>query len=100
MKVSGMNPETGEKFQEDIKDIDPDFIESMSVFDIDDEKIKQIIDNLDVSADTKALLYSISKATIKTGEYIIKIGRKIGQVTAYRTAQSGRLHSRRSNRPI
>lgn len=35
---------------------------------------------MNVSADTKALLYSFSKATIKTGRMIVKIGRKIVDV--------------------
>lgn len=48
-----------------------------------DEAIKRMIDKLNISADAKSLLYTLSKATIKVGEYIIKIGRKILDAVCY-----------------
>ena len=77
MKIQGINPETGAVFQAETDDVDSSFVDSMLKFDMSDEAIKKIIDNLSVSADVKSLLYSFSKATIKVGEAIIKIGRKI-----------------------
>jgi len=77
MKVNGVNPETGETYQVESDDIDREFIGLMSIFDMTDEDVKRIIDNLNISADAKSLLYSFSRATIKAGEFIIKIGRKI-----------------------
>lgn len=77
MKIIGKNQETGEEFQKDSENVNNDFIEDMSIFDMGEEKIKEIIDGLDVSADVKSMLYSFSKATIRAGEKIIKIGRKI-----------------------
>ena len=44
----------------------------MLEFDMSDAAIRRVIDNLDVSADVKSLLYSFSKAMIKVGETIIK----------------------------
>ena len=69
--------ETGEKFEEHFENIDQDFIDSMSFFEMADEELKKFIENLNVSADIKSLLYSFSKATIKAGEFVLKIGRKI-----------------------
>lgn len=77
MKISGTNPETGEKVEEQAENIGQEFIDSMSFFEMADEEIKKFIDNLNVSADVKALLHSFSKATLRIGERIVKIGKKI-----------------------
>jgi len=77
MKIQGINPETGAVFQSDVVNVDSSFIEAMKKFDMSDEAIKKLIDNLNVLADVKSLLYSFTKATIKIGETIIKVGRKI-----------------------
>ncbi|HEY9200407.1 MAG TPA: hypothetical protein VIQ81_02325 [Gammaproteobacteria bacterium] len=77
MKINGENPKTGEIYQAEADDIDYGFIESMSTFGMSDDEIKRFIDNLDISADVKSLLYSFSRATIKVGQFIVKIGRKI-----------------------
>jgi hypothetical protein len=77
MIVEGVNPETREKIQLNSDKIDRDFIESMTIFNKTDADIKRLIESLDISADAKSLLYSFSSATIKAGEYIVKIGKKI-----------------------
>lgn len=77
MIVEGVNQETGETYQVDSDKVDHEYIKSMSIFSKTDTYIKRKIDNLNISADAKSLLYSFSTATIKIGEYIIKIGRKI-----------------------
>jgi len=77
MKIIATNPETGAEFQAESKSITSEFIAMMANFEMTDEGIKRVIDNLDVSADVKSLLYTFSKATIKAGEYVLKVGRKI-----------------------
>ena len=77
MKVKGVNPETGEEFEAEADQVDNDFIDSMLNFKLSDEDIRKLIDNLNVSADVKSLLYAFSKATIKVGQFVLKIGRKI-----------------------
>jgi len=77
MEITAINPETGTEFQAESKSITSEFIAMMANFEMTDEGIKRMIDNLDVSADVKSLLYTFSKATIKAGEYVLKIGRKI-----------------------
>jgi len=49
----------------------------MSAFDMTDENVKRIIDGLSVSADIKSLLYKITTVTIRVGETLLKVGRKI-----------------------
>jgi len=77
MKISATDPETGSSYEAEAKDVNEGFVGSMSDFDMSDDQIKRQIDNLNVSADVKSLLYKFSKATIKAGEFILKIGRKI-----------------------
>ena len=77
MKIKGVNPETGEEFEAEADGVENDFIKFMAEFEISEDGVKRIIDNLDISADAKSLLFSFSTATIRAGQYVIKIGRKI-----------------------
>ena len=77
MKIQGENSETGEEYQAEASHVNSEFIKTMSEFDMSDDHVKKLIDNLNISADAKSLIYSFSKATIRAGEYILKIGRKI-----------------------
>ncbi len=77
MRLTATNCETGETLEVDASEVDVSFIEMLAEFDFSDEKVKSIIDNLDVSADIKVLLYKFSKVTIYVGERMVKIGRKI-----------------------
>lgn len=77
MKVVSIDPKTGKEVVAEIHDPSPGFFTFVSSVDLTDEKIRSHIDRMNVSADIKALLYSFSKATIKAGKIILKIGRKI-----------------------
>lgn len=77
MKITAENLQTGEKFEGKSDTISEDFLQSISQFSLSDDSIKKMIDNLNISADTKSLLYSFSKVTICVGKFVLKIGRKI-----------------------
>lgn len=77
MKLTGIDPKTGNEITMEVEKLDSGFFESMKSFEMSDDAIKRMIDKLDISADAKELLYKVSKTTIKAGEYVIKIGRKI-----------------------
>lgn len=77
MIINGKDPESGKEYESEADGVEEEFVESMSDFDMSDDDIKRFIDNLNISADVKSMLYSFTKATIRAGEYIIKIGRKI-----------------------
>lgn len=77
MKIHGVNPETGEEYEAEAESIDEEFIESMSTYDLPEDKIKKMIDNLNVSADVKSLLFDFTKVTIRVGRFILKVGRKL-----------------------
>ena len=40
-------------------------------------KLKEYIDRTDLSADMKALLYDIAKLTVKVGEVVVAVGRRV-----------------------
>jgi len=77
MKIKGINPDTGAEYEADAELVDNDFVKTMSDFKMTDDAIKKMIGNLNISADAKSLLYTFSKATIKAGEFVLKIGRKV-----------------------
>lgn len=77
MKVKGIDPNTGREVEIEIESPDKDFFKTMKNFAIDDESVMRMIDRLSISADAKSMLYRLSKATIRVGEHVINIGRKI-----------------------
>ena len=77
MKIRGNDPETGSTYESEASDVNDEFIDAMSNFEMSDDQIKRLIDKLEFSADVKSLLYDFSRATIKAGEFVLKIGRKI-----------------------
>lgn len=77
MKVVSIDPTNGREVITNIADPDPSFFSFVNGIELSDEDIRSKIDCMNVSADTKALLYSFSKATIRAGNAILKIGRKI-----------------------
>lgn len=77
MIIQGVNLETGQEFQTVAPEIDSDFLSSMTNMSMDDEAIKKSIDNLNVSADVKSLLFKFAKITLKVGDFLLKIGRKL-----------------------
>ena len=60
-----------------LRDPSPRLVDFASKFEHTDEEVRSRIDQMEVSADTKALLHSFSKATLTAGKAIIKVGRKI-----------------------
>lgn len=77
MNVNANDTKSGKPFTETISEPPASFFDFVGSFELSDERIRSLIDSLNVSADTKALLYSFSKATITVGRSIVKIGRKI-----------------------
>ncbi|SPJ28244.1 hypothetical protein [Falsiruegeria mediterranea] len=43
-------------------------------------KVKAFLDQTDLSADLKALLYDVAKITVKVGEVIVAVGRRVLQI--------------------
>jgi hypothetical protein len=77
MRVKGRDPVTGKPISVEASGITDSVLKFLSDFDVSDKKVKEVIDQLDVSADAKSALFAIAKVTIVVGGQIIKIGRKI-----------------------
>lgn len=77
MKVVVDNFETHQEVVTEIASPEQSFFDFVKAGNFSDGELKSFIDNLQVSADVKAMLYSFSKTTIRIGQAIVKIGRKI-----------------------
>ncbi|MBU3069396.1 hypothetical protein KOI40_06150 [Aestuariicella sp. G3-2] len=77
MKVQAVDSKTGKTVEKDLPSLSASFIGAMTDLEFSDEKIKRIISLMDISADAKSVLYSVSAVTIRIGQNVVKIGRKI-----------------------
>jgi hypothetical protein len=77
MDAIAVDPQTGKKFTVHLKEIQKTFLDDMSFFSYSEMDIKRIVDSLDISADAKVIVHQIAKASIRVGQTVVKIGRKI-----------------------
>lgn len=81
MQIHASNPESGKAFSGVADGLDEATINGFfNTFDVSEEEFRKWIGGLPFSADAKAILYKISSTTIRAGEFVIKIGRKILEV--------------------
>ena len=80
MIVEAVHPETGERYRVDIPSLRPSDLDRMTKEYATDEKIKSYIEKLPVSAEIKAVLFKLTKFTIKVGQTLIKIGKKVLEI--------------------
>ena len=77
MEIEYIDPETGKSVKSLISEPNADFFSQVSSFSLTEKGVKEKIDNLNISADAKALLFSLNKFTFAAGRTAIKIGKKI-----------------------
>lgn len=77
MRVEAVDPETGKTIEMDCVAHSHDEIRDLLSFDLSEEALKKRLDNLAISADAKSILFTIAKTTIKVGDFIVRIGRKV-----------------------
>jgi hypothetical protein len=77
MAFNANDAKSGKPITESVSELPSSFFDFVGSFEFSDDRIRNLIDNINVSADTKALLYSFSKATITVGRAVVKIGKKI-----------------------
>lgn len=80
MIVEAVHPETGERYSVDVPSLTPEDLGQMTKEYATDEKIKSYIEKLSVSAEIKAVLFKLSKFTIKVGQAFIKFGKKLLEI--------------------
>ena len=77
MHLEAHNQSTGEHFSAEAPSLSDDNIRDLLSFDLSDAAIRRNIDNLSISADGKSALYAVSKLTVRAGQTIVYIGKKI-----------------------
>ena len=80
MKIEAINPETQTATHFDIPDDQAAKLEELTRDGVSDAKLSQYIDNLELSADAKALMHDITKSTIKVGKQIIAVGKRAVEI--------------------
>ncbi|MEM6483964.1 MAG: hypothetical protein AAF662_03115 [Pseudomonadota bacterium] len=76
-----VHPDTGEKYTVDIPSLTYEHLDRMKKEYADDQQIKGYIDSLPVSAEIKALLFRITKFTIAVGGVVVRIGKRLLEIT-------------------
>lgn len=77
MKITIIDAQTGKEIQNEIPEPRPEFFHFLRETNLSDAEICSKIDHMNVSADIKMHLHSFSKTTIRAGQAIVNIGRKI-----------------------
>jgi hypothetical protein len=77
MIVNAVDPETGRPIRMQCAAKSEDEIRDLLAFDLSEDSLKRKIDALSISADTKSVLFTIAKTTIRVGAVVLKIGRKV-----------------------
>lgn len=80
MKAEALNPETGEQVSVELSDEQVSQLDDLGEDRVSEAKILSYIDNLDISADAKAIISSIMRTTIRIGQVLINIGRRIIEI--------------------
>ena len=80
MKAEAINPVTGDSIFVELLDERLSEIESLQRERISDGRLFSYIDQLNISADAKALIETILRSTIRVGKAVIKIGKRIIEV--------------------
>lgn len=81
MIVEAVDPETGKTILMECAAESEDEIRDLLSFDLSEDSLKKRIDALAISADAKSVLFTIAKTTIRVGSMVLKIGRKILDIT-------------------
>lgn len=87
MKVTAVNPETGEMAELEVGQEMLEQLKNLSNTSTDQATLNRHIDNLDISADAKLLMTSIGNQVIRAGELVINIGRKIIEAVLFIASQ-------------
>ena len=80
MKVIAKDVNSGNKIEAHISDENYEALQSLAQDKISHSKLQSFLDNLEMSADAKALIASILKTAIKVGDFVIRVGKRIVEI--------------------
>ena len=76
-----VHPDTGERYTVDIPTLTAQHLERMKQEYATDVQVKNYLERLPVSAEIKALLFRITKFTITVGNAIVRLGKRLLEIT-------------------
>ena len=80
MRVEARNPTSGETIFVDVPDDQKDELMELTRDRVSNSKLEAYIDNLDISADAKALLASFLKTAVRVGQVVVRVGKRIVEI--------------------
>ena len=80
MKAEAVNEATSERVTVELSDEQVEQLGFLERELLSDRRLDQYIDNLDISADAKALLASMMHTSIRIGDKILRIGKRILEI--------------------
>ena len=84
MRIDAQDAESGRMFSGEANGLDENIINDFfNAFNLSDEETRSWIARLPFSADAKSILYKIAKTTIRAGQFVVKIGRKILEIVDF-----------------
>lgn len=84
MRIDARDAKSGKSFSGEAGNLDQSVIkEFFNSLDMSKEAIDRSIDRLDISADAKRCLSRVVGMTIRAGEFVIRVGRKIIEVIGF-----------------
>ncbi len=80
MLVEMTNPKTKQKVHVVVESLNLDELKQRFKLNFNSDDFRRIIDNLDIPAEGKALLFELMEFSIKIGDAVIEVGKKIIEV--------------------
>jgi len=80
MKAIAEDVQTGKKVVVNIPQAAYEDLESLAQDKVSDSKLQSYIDNLEMSADAKAIIASILKTAVKVGDLVVRVGKRIVEI--------------------
>ena len=77
MIVEAEDPKTGQPIRFACAAEREQEIRDLLSFDLSEEALRKRIDRLDISADAKSWLFTLARKTIRVGQAVVQIGRKV-----------------------
>jgi ABC-type polysaccharide/polyol phosphate export permease len=77
MIVQGFDQKTGKTKEFEAPNLDQDALDSLNVSGMSKRQVKHKLDNMNISADARAMLHTLIDVTLKVGKVVIQIGKKI-----------------------
>jgi len=77
MIVQGFDQKTGKTKEFEAPNLDQDALDALNESTMSKRQIKHKLDNMNISADARAMLHTLIDVTLKVGKVIIQVGKKI-----------------------